>query len=80
MSDQFKELENNKNYYSPSHSESEYNLESQKVPLIDIESNCCTNNDHINIRRNIINISIIVSNLCMLAGVITLLIKSHNKG
>ena len=56
------------------------NLEDQKVPLIDIESNCCTNNDHINIRRNIINISIIVSNLCMLAGVITLLIKSHNKG
>lgn len=59
MSDQFKELED------------------QKVPLIDIESNCCTNNDHINIRRNIINISIIVSNLCMLAGVITLLIKNH---
>ena len=52
--------------------------ENQKVPLIDIESNCCTNNNHTNIRRNIINITIIVSNLCMLAGVITLLFKTRD--
>ena len=43
------------------------NYANQKVPLIDIESNCCTNNNHTNIRRNIINITIIVSNLCALA-------------